>query len=684
MVMPISDINVLQIGSGGVGCEILKNLASSGFNKITIIDLDTIELSNLNRQFLFKSSDIGKPKATAAAASVKNMCPKAIITPIQDNIKNHTYNSQWFSNFDIVINALDNLGTAPTHPSFIFISYHLFQPIELYIYLRYIFLLLTNRRKKTQTGTAGYTGQTTVIKRGITECFECQPKPLEQKVYPVCTIRNTPSTLVHCVVWAKDYLFIQLFGNESLKESDSMVQDPQIDEKEQLKMAKESQSLKNIMNNINSPDFPKLVFDSMFGNNISELLKLDDMWKNRPKPIPIFFDQLSTSQINPDVYSDINDNKLLSTESIFHIWVSSLDKLKSRYLIDQDIGLQFDKDDEDALRFVGSSANLRASVFGINTQSLFQIKAIAGNIIPAIATTNAIIAGLAVIQASKIASKDLSSCKTIYYAYGGRRPQFLYKEPLLPPNPNCSICQSNYYKINVNFNSTTIQQIADCVTEYLSENINISKNRLLNGSDSRSPDIPHDDIEDVEFSIIEGSRILYDFDFDDNADKTLADLNIQCNNLITIVFDPHHYTTLILCPTQSESEISSVKLGKLSSDHFFYPYKTLKPRQKLPEKDQLHPITNGENASQQSEPAQDHKLPLIPSNHTNNSVVILDDDDNNNGSIDSGSALCNGDRNDDISRSAETGSQHVHELVDDSDSSAEERDSHKPKRQRLN
>ncbi|OMJ07488.1 Ubiquitin-activating enzyme E1-like [Smittium culicis] len=613
------------------------------------------------------------------------MCPNATITPIQDNIKNLTYNYQWFSKFDIVINALDNLGTIsppPPHFSSLATTY----PNRSFTYSSSLHPLFnTNRRKKAQTGTAGYTGQTTVIKRGYTECFECQPKPLEQKVYPVCTIRNTPSTLVHCVVWAKDYLFVQLFGNDSLKESDSMLQDPQIDEEEQLKMAKESQSLKNIMSNINSPDFPKLVFNSMFGNNIAELLKLDDMWKNRPKPTPIFFDQLASSQINPDVYSDINDNKLLSTDSIFHIWVSSLDKLKSRYLNDKDIGLQFDKDDEDALRFVGSSANLRASVFGIKSQSLFQIKAIAGNIIPAIATTNAIIAGLAVIQASKIASNDLSSCKTIYYAYGGRRPQFLYKEPLLPPNPNCSICQSNYYKINVNFNSTTIQQIADCVTEYLSDNLDISKNLPLNGTDSITQDISDDDIDDVEFSIIEGSRILYDFDFDDNADKTLAELNIQSNNLITIVFDPHHYTTLVLCPTPSESEILSVKLDMLSSGHFFYPYKTRKPRQKLPEKDQLHPVTNGKNASQQPEPATDNKLPLNSSSHTNNSVIILDgDDDHGDGNVPAGSAISNGGSND-ISHSAETGNQHVHELVDDdSDGSTEELDSHKPKRQRLN
>ena len=49
-----------------------------------------------------------------------------------------------------------------------------------------------------------------MIKKGLTECYECQPKPA-RKSYPGCTIRNTPSEPVHCIVWAK-HLFNQLFG----------------------------------------------------------------------------------------------------------------------------------------------------------------------------------------------------------------------------------------------------------------------------------------------------------------------------------------------------------------------------------------------------------------------------------------------------------------------------------------
>lgn len=52
-----------MVGAGGIGCELLKNLVLTGFGEIHIVDLDTIDLSNLNRQFLFRHEHIKKPKA---------------------------------------------------------------------------------------------------------------------------------------------------------------------------------------------------------------------------------------------------------------------------------------------------------------------------------------------------------------------------------------------------------------------------------------------------------------------------------------------------------------------------------------------------------------------------------------------------------------------------------------------
>ena len=59
----VSQAKVLMVGAGGIGCELLKNLALTGFGEIHIVDLDTIDLSNLNRQFLFRHEHIKKSKA---------------------------------------------------------------------------------------------------------------------------------------------------------------------------------------------------------------------------------------------------------------------------------------------------------------------------------------------------------------------------------------------------------------------------------------------------------------------------------------------------------------------------------------------------------------------------------------------------------------------------------------------
>jgi ubiquitin-like 1-activating enzyme E1 B len=59
----IASYKVLVIGAGGIGCELIKNLAKSGYKHITILDFDSIEITNLNRQFYFRKDHIGQSKS---------------------------------------------------------------------------------------------------------------------------------------------------------------------------------------------------------------------------------------------------------------------------------------------------------------------------------------------------------------------------------------------------------------------------------------------------------------------------------------------------------------------------------------------------------------------------------------------------------------------------------------------
>lgn len=98
---------ILVIGAGALGNEILKNLALLGVGNIIIVDMDSIEHSNLSRSVLFRETDLGRAKAEVAAVRAKELFPSMNIMPICANAVSEL-GLGWFYWADVIIGGLDN------------------------------------------------------------------------------------------------------------------------------------------------------------------------------------------------------------------------------------------------------------------------------------------------------------------------------------------------------------------------------------------------------------------------------------------------------------------------------------------------------------------------------------------------------------------------------------------------
>ena len=539
----VKDSRVLVVGAGGIGCELLKNLVCAGFGSgntqtdlgasttqddgsltaptsrvpgIVLVDLDTIDLSNLNRQFLFRKQHIKKPKATVAKETASQFNPAVNIDARNGDIFDAEYNVDFFEGFDIVFNALDNLK-ARQHCNR---------------------MCMAAGVPLIESGTTGFNGQVQAIQKGVTECYDCNPKPV-QKSFPICTIRSTPSQPIHCIVWAKSYLFPELFGTS---EGDSDVAVTDADNAEEVvKLREEAQALKKIRSLIGTSDFAQAVFDKVFYEDIERLRSMSEMWQSRSPPTSLKFDSLKadTDLVKQGQALSVQDQRNWSVEENLAVFCYSLDILSNRAQSgEQD--MSFDKDDKDTLDFVSAAANLRSHVFGIPTNSEWEIKQMAGNIIPAIATSNALTASLSVMLSYKVLRSKVgrnealakptanNSLPTTILSgkdelpLGGSKMVFLNSKStervittqgLGHPDPRCPVCSPVYAKLRIPKDTKpTLGHLVDEISAKLKYE---------------------------EFQISTSIGVVYEPDLDDNLPRALSDLGVDLNSnsFITVTDD---------------------------------------------------------------------------------------------------------------------------------------------------
>ena len=103
----LRDARVLVVGAGALGNEVIKNLALLGVGHLTVVDMDSIELSNLARSVLFREADAGKPKAECAVRAARDLYPPIDARAIVGNASADV-GLGLFRDADVVVGAVDN------------------------------------------------------------------------------------------------------------------------------------------------------------------------------------------------------------------------------------------------------------------------------------------------------------------------------------------------------------------------------------------------------------------------------------------------------------------------------------------------------------------------------------------------------------------------------------------------
>ncbi len=480
----LQQLQVFLVGAGALGCELLKNFACMGIGtqgkgNIQVTDLDSIEKSNLNRQFLFRPPDVGSMKSICAARAVKRMNPALNIhaheTPVGKDTEG-VFNDNFWEPLDLVVNGLDNIQA------------------RLYVDERCVEF----KKPLLESGTLGTKANAQVILPFLTENYGASTDPPEKQI-AVCTEKHFPFKIEHTIQWAKN-TFLKVFfeiptdvNNYIDKPSyvtNMIEQNPSANvQREKLEGIREH--LERIKKGVTFQDCVRLArldFEEQFCNMLKQLLfnfppdaKTRDgnpFWAppKRP-PVPQAFsadDQLDMEFIisSANLWAALYGVKDTTTDpAVFHKILQTIVvppfkpktgvKIKEK---DEDQVQEGADDDSNAVQellkslpqsewfkgrqlhaqefekdvdsnhhvdFIAASANLRARNYEITNVTRHQVKGIAGKIIPAVATTTCMITGLVCLELYKVVQKKpLDHFKNAFVNLA--IPLAAFSEPLPP------------------------------------------------------------------------------------------------------------------------------------------------------------------------------------------------------------------------------------------------------------